>query len=80
MRGYTTMHKDQLVLALCEVMGIEAHSHHEVKGLDKRAIKNQIRELKGKRDVALEAHDHKELKRVRREMHGLKRALHKATV
>ena len=80
LQGYTTMHKEPLVLALCTALGIEAHEHHEVKGVDKSAVKTQIRDLKGKRNEALEAHDRKELKRIRREMHGLKRTLRKATV
>ncbi len=80
LQGHTQMHKEPLVLALCAALGIEAHEHHEVKGIDKATIKSQIRELKGKRDGAIEGHDHKELKRIRREIHGLKRSLHKATV
>ena len=77
-KGYTQFHKDQLLLAVCKALGIEAHEHHEVVGVDKRAIKNEIRELKVKRDAAL--HSPKEVKQVRREIHKLKRALHKATV
>jgi hypothetical protein len=51
-----------------------------VKGLNKSAIKKQIRELKVQRDAALVKHDHKELKVIRRKIHHLKRALHRATV
>lgn len=76
--GYTQLHKDQLLLAVCKALGIDAHEHHEVVGINKRAIKTQIRELKVKRAAAL--HAPKELKQVRREIHILKRALHKATV
>lgn len=79
-QGYTQFRKDQLVLALCTALGIDPHEHHEVKGLDKAAIKKQIRELKGQRDAALDKHDHKELKVIRRKIHRLKRAIHKATV
>ncbi len=77
-QGYTQLHKDQLLLAICKALGIDAHEHHEVVGINKRAIKTQIRELKVKRAAAL--HAPKELKQVRREIHKLKRALHKATV
>lgn len=80
LHGYTTMHKDQLLPALCTALGIEAHEHHEVVGLDKRAMKVQIRELKAKRDALLEAHDHEQLKRVRRQIHHLKRKIRAATV
>ena len=78
--GYSVMHKDHLVTALCRALGIEMHEHHEVVGLNKAAIKAQIKELKTKRDQALETHDHAELKAVRRRMHYLKRMIHKATV
>ena len=80
LHGYSTMHKEHLVPALCHVLGIEDHAHHEVVGVDKAAIKAQIRELKGKREEALAAGDSVQLKRVRRKIHRLKRRLHKATV
>ena len=78
--GHNTMHKEPLLKALCEVLGIEAHVHHEVVGIDKTAIKQQIRALKVERDAALEAKDRKKLKEVRRKIHRLKHRIHKATV
>ena len=80
LQGYTQLQKDQLVLALCTALGIDPHEHHAVKGLDKAAIKKQIRELKNDRDVAVGKHDHREPKVIRRKIHRLKRAIHKATV
>ena len=80
LHGYTTMHKDQLLKALCTALGIEGHEHHDVVGVDKRAIKQQIRELKAKRHAALQAHNHAELKLVRRKLHRLKRKIRAATV
>lgn len=80
LHGYTTMHKDHLVPALCEALGIEAHVHHEVVGIDKAAVKAKIRELKNQRDAAVAARDHKQLKVIRRRIHHLKRKMHKATV
>ena len=80
LHGYSTMHKEKLVPALCHVLGIEDHAHHEVVGIDKAAIKGKIRELKVARDEALAAGDSVQLKRVRRKIHRLKRRLHKATV
>ena len=79
-KGHSVMHKDHLVTALCNALGIEMHEHHEVVGLNKAAIKARIKELKSKRDQSLEAHDHAELKAVRRRIHYLKRMIHKATV
>jgi hypothetical protein len=80
LHGYLTMHKEELVPALCHVLGIEDHAHHEVVGINKAAIKKRIRALKEKRDEALAAGDSVELKRVRRKIHRLKREIHKATV
>jgi hypothetical protein len=79
-KGYTQMNKDHLLAALCKAFGIDMHEHHQVVGLDKTGIKAQMRELKHKRDEALAAHDHDELKTVRRQMHHLKRQIHRATV
>ena len=55
-----------------------ARTVKKVVGIDKKAIKGQIQELKKKRAAALEAHDHTELKRVRRRIHRLKRKMRKS--
>jgi len=78
-RGYTQMNKEHLLVAISKAIGIK-HEHHEVVGVDKASIKARIRELKKKRDEALSAHNHDELKVVRRTIHRLKRQIHKATV
>jgi hypothetical protein len=80
LQGYTQLNKDHLLVALCKALKIEMHAHHEVKGLNKSEVKAQIRELKKKRDEALAAHDHTRLKDVRRQIHHLKRQIHRATV
>jgi 16S rRNA C967 or C1407 C5-methylase (RsmB/RsmF family) len=80
LRGFLTMHKENLVPALCHVLGVEDHARHEVVGVDKAAIKARIRELKLQRDEVLALKDPVELKRIRRKIHRLKRQLHKATV
>src|SRR6266550_8308364 len=79
-KGYTQLNKEHLVTALCTALNIEMHEHHDVVGIDKAAIKSRIKEMKKKRDEALAAHDHAQLKTVRRTMHRLKRQIHKATV
>jgi DNA-binding IclR family transcriptional regulator len=79
-QGYTQLNKEHLVVALCRALGIEMHEHHEVVGIDKAAIKSRIRELKRRRTGVLAAHDHAQLKAVRRRIHRLKRQIHKATV
>jgi hypothetical protein len=78
--GFSTMHKEHLLPALCEALGIEAHVHHEVVGLEKDRIKAEIRELKLERDAALEAGDHERLRRARRKIHRLKGRLRRATI
>ena len=78
-QGYTQMNKEHLIGALAKALGIQ-HTHHDVVGIDKASIKARIRELKTQRGAAINAHDHKQLKVVRRTIHRLKRRIHKATV
>ena len=78
-QGYTQLNKDHLIVAISKALGIK-HEHHDVVGVDKAAIKSRIKELKKTRDEALAAHDHTQLKTVRRTLHRLKRQIHKATV
>jgi hypothetical protein len=78
-QGYTQMNKQHLIAALAKALGIQ-HEHHDVIGVDKAGIKARIRELKTQREAALAAHDHAQLKVVRRTIHRLKRRIHKATV
>ena len=80
LQGHSQLHKEQLLPILCQVLGVEAHAHHEVVGIDKSTMKAEIRELKARRDAALEARDTDELKRVRRRIHRLKGRLRRATV
>lgn len=79
-RGYTQLHKDELIHAICTALNLQEVVHHEVVGVDKASIKRRIRALKKERDAALQAHDSTELKKVRRQIHRLKRRIHKATV
>ena len=78
-QGYTQMNKEHLVVALAKALGIQ-HEHHDVVGIDKASIKTRIKQLKTQREAALSAHDHTQLKIVRRTIHRLKRRIHKATV
>jgi len=79
-QGYKTMHQEQLVEALCDAFGIEARPERKVLGINKGEIKARIKKLKTERDKALEEHDHKQLKLVRRKIQGLKRKIRRATV
>jgi hypothetical protein len=78
-KGYTQMNKEHLLVGLAQALGIQ-HEHHTAVGIDKSSIKARIRELKTQRQSAIEAHDHAQLKMVRRTIHRLKRRIHKATV
>jgi hypothetical protein len=78
-QGYTQLNKEHLIGALAKALGIQ-HTHHDVVGIDKSSIKSRIRELKTQREAAIAAHDHAQLKVVRRTIHRLKRRIHKATV
>ena len=79
-QGYTQLNKDHLVKAICTALHIEMHEHHEIKGLDKTAIKSKIRELKKERDKAIGAHDKKQLDAVRHQIKDYKKKLRKAMV
>ncbi len=79
-KGYTQLNKDHLLEAICKALNIDMYEHHEVVGIDKSKIKAGIKALKIDRDKFLEAHDHKELKRVRMEIKKLKNKLKSATV
>src|SRR5262252_170794 len=74
-QGYSQMNKPHLLPALCKALGIDTHEHHAVVGIDKPAIKAKMRELKKKRDAALEAHDRDALKSIRRHIHSLNRQI-----
>jgi hypothetical protein len=69
------MNKEHLLPALCRALGIDTHEHHTVHGIDKSGLKAKIRDLKKKRDQALEAHDSAGLKVVRRQIHHLNRQI-----
>lgn len=79
-QGYTQMNKEHLLPAICKALGIDAHEHHQVVGLDKKAIKARMRKLRDERDKALQAHDNGQLKAIRRQLHRLNRRIRAATV
>jgi hypothetical protein len=79
-KGHSTMHKEQLLPAMCEALGIDMHVHHKVVGIDKASIKMEIHRLKRERDAAVEKKDYKQLKEIRRKIHHLKRDIRKATI
>ena len=79
-QGYTQLNKDHLLAAICKALNIDMHAHHEIKGIDKVAIKARIQEWKKKREEALAARDRRALKTALRQIHQLKRTMRKAMV
>ena len=79
-QGYTQMNKEHLLEAICKGLNIDMFEHHKAVGIDKTIIKGKIKALKKKRDDALAVHELKQLKIVRRHIHGLKRKIRRATV
>lgn len=80
LQGSSQLHKHEILPRLCGALGIDMHAHHVVVGVDKSAVKSSIRKLKSRRDEALAAKDHTQLKQVRAEIHQLKRQLRRAMV
>ena len=74
-KGLTGLKKDELIEQLAAKLGIEKPHKHVATGLGKRAIKAEIRDLKVKRQAALEAKEYDELKKFRRQIHRRKRRL-----
>ncbi len=71
--GYTTMHKDHLLPALCKALNI--HIHHAAQGTEKTRIKGLIRKIKTRRDEAMAKKDLKQQALAREQIHTLKRRL-----
>ena len=74
-QGYSQLNKEHLLPALCKALGIPASEHKEVSGIDKPAIKKKMKELRDKRQAALEAHDGALLRNIRRQIHHYNRQI-----
>ena len=75
--GYTTMHKEHLVPALCTALGIDAHEHHDVVWIDKAQLKAQIRSLRKLRDTT---DDPQKVRQARKRIHRLKGLIRRHTI
>jgi hypothetical protein len=78
--GHSTMHKEKLLPALCKALNIETHAHHKVVGLNKTAVKAEIRSWKKKRAEALTKKDYVKLSEIRQHIHDLKVKLRRSLV
>lgn len=74
-QGYSQLNKEHLLPALCKALGVPTSEHKEVVGIDKPAIKKRMKDLRAKRQAALEAHDAVMLKSIRREIHHYNRQI-----
>ncbi len=74
-QGYTQMNKEHLLPALCRALGVDMHEHHVVHGIDKAAVKAQMKALQRERDAALGAGDGDRVKSLRRHIHTLNHQL-----
>ena len=77
--GVHGMKKGELVEAIFTLRGVEEAEGVSAFAVDKGAIKQEIRQLKGLRTSALEAGNSTELKRVRNRIKRLKRTLRKVS-
>lgn len=74
--GFSTMHKEKLVPALCTALGVEAHKHHTAaKGFDKGSVKAQIRALKKQRDAIIPKEHPREFREILHQIHEQKNKL-----
>ncbi len=78
--GHSTMHKEKLLPAICKALNIEIHSHHTVVGINKAAMKAEIRSWKKKRAEALASKDYVKLSEIRQHIHELKVKLRNSIV
>lgn len=79
-RGYTQMNKDHLLPAICQALGVDAHAHHHVEGINKANLKARMRQLKADRAAAIEAGDKVKLQEIRQAYHRLNHRIRAATV
>ena len=79
--GFSTMHKEKLLPALCVALGIEAHKHHEAaKGFDRASVKAEIRALKKQRDALVPKEHPKEFREILRQIHEKKNKLRRLII
>ena len=80
-QGYTQLNKEHLLTAIAKALHIPTHEeHHAEAGFEKSANKARMRELKKRRDAAIEAQDHEQLKAIRRQIHALNHEIRKHLV
>jgi hypothetical protein len=79
-KGYTQMHKEHLLKAICEALNIDTFDHHVVKDSHKSEFKASIKKYKALRDTALEKKDATGIRDAQNHIRKLKRILRKLAV
>ena len=74
-QGYTQMNKEHLLPALCTALDIDARAHHAAHGEVKLKARARMKELRAKRQQAIDTRDNAALKVIRREYHRLNHQL-----
>lgn len=80
-KGHTQMNKEHLLPAICTALDIkiDKHHHHEADGIDKKKVKDKLKELRAEKQKAIEAKDAAQLKALRRRYHNLNHKIRSAT-
>ena len=73
LEGFSVMHKEQLLPALCKALNIPTHQVHG--GTEKSRVKMQIHKLKAERTAAIAAKDHARLAAITQQIKVLKRIM-----
>ena len=79
-QGALQMNKEHLLEAICKALNLDMYVHHKVVGVDKAAIKAEIRKLKKQRDAAIAEKKKDELIKTRRKIRRLKKTLRRSIV
>jgi hypothetical protein len=78
--GSSQMNKEKVLEVICTHLNIDMHIHHEIVGIDKAAVKSEIRKLKKDRDQFIQDKKKNDLKKVRKQIKKLKKKLRGAAV
>ncbi len=80
-QGYTQMNKEHLLPAICKALGIDMRAHHHLEaGFEKARLKARMRELRHRRNEALQTGDTELVHALRREWHTLNHRIRSHTV
>ncbi len=77
-KDHADLKKGPLITAICKALGIDSPELHVAQGTDKASLKAKIKGMKKDREKAVDAHDHKKLKKIRREIKDLRNLLRRA--